>query len=88
MTYRNYEICFFCYPGRHGAFFGCKNFEAKPEISLPLRNPDSFSIDTGKSDIIEDWWLFFDTDELNAIIKDAKAHNFDLKILKARLEEQ
>jgi len=71
-------------------FSGCKTFEAKPEISLPLTIPDYFSIDVGNagtSGAIEDWWLFFGSDELNALIKDAKEGNFDLKILKARITQ-
>ncbi|MBC8441594.1 MAG: efflux transporter outer membrane subunit [Deltaproteobacteria bacterium] len=71
-------------------FSGCKTFEAKPEISLPLTIPDYFSIDAaneGTSGAIEDWWLFFGSDELNALIKDAKEGNFDLKILKARITQ-
>ncbi len=66
---------------------GCKTFEAKPEIALTLGIPDSFSIDAGKSDAIEDWWLVFNSEELNALIKEAKDANFDLKIIKARIAQ-
>jgi len=68
-------------------FSGCKTFEAKSEISLPLTIPDTFSIDEGTRDAMEDWWLSFDSDELNTLIQDAVDGNFDLKILKTRIAQ-
>lgn len=68
-------------------FSGCKTFEANPEIPLPLTMPESFSLSAGENDIIRDWWLFLDSEELNTLIKEAKDHNFDLKILKARIAQ-
>ncbi len=68
-------------------FSGCKNFEAKPEIALPLTIPDRFSIDAGKTDAIEDWWLVFNSEELNALIEEAKNASFDLKILRTRIAQ-
>jgi len=68
-------------------FSGCKNFEAKPEISLPLKIPDSFSIGAGKSDVVGDWWLAFNSEELNVLIEEAKNASFDLKILRTRIAQ-
>ena len=68
-------------------FSSCKTFEAKSEISLPLMMPDHFSIDAGESDVIEDWWLRFNSEELNALIKEAKDANFDLKIIRTRIAQ-
>ncbi|WP_457551391.1 efflux transporter outer membrane subunit [Desulfobacula sp.] len=66
-------------------FSGCKTLEPEPALPLPLVIPEHFSMDAGSDDAIEDWWLFFNSDELNALIKDAVDHNFDLKILKAKI---
>lgn len=68
-------------------FFGCKTFEAAPDIPLPLTMPAHFSINTGEDDVIGDWWLFFGSDELNALIKEATEGNFDLKIIKTRIAQ-
>jgi outer membrane protein, multidrug efflux system len=68
-------------------FSGCKTFEAKPDISLPLAIPENFSIDEGLNEANEDWWLFFNSEELNSLIKNAVDGNFDLKILKARIAQ-
>ncbi|MCD4677208.1 MAG: efflux transporter outer membrane subunit [Desulfobacula sp.] len=66
---------------------GCKAFEPEPQISLPLTIPEKFSIKAGKSESIENWWFFFESDELNALIKDAVDNNFDIKILKAKIAQ-
>jgi NodT family efflux transporter outer membrane factor (OMF) lipoprotein len=68
-------------------FSGCKTFEPETIPPLPFMIPENFSIDTGESDAIEDWWLFFDSDELNVLIKDAVDGNFDLKIFKTRIAQ-
>jgi outer membrane protein, multidrug efflux system len=68
-------------------FSGCKTFEPETIPPLPFMIPEHFSTDSGESDAIEDWWLFFDSDELNALIKDAVDGNFDLKILKTRIAQ-
>ncbi len=68
-------------------FSGCKTFEAKPDISLPLTIPENFSIDAGSNDAMEDWWLFFNSEELDSLIKNAVNGNFDLKILNARIAQ-
>ncbi|MCD4719202.1 MAG: efflux transporter outer membrane subunit [Desulfobacula sp.] len=66
-------------------FSGCKTLEPESVTPLPLIIPESFSIDAGSSGTIEDWWLFFGSDELDGLIKDALDRNFDLKILNNRI---
>ncbi|MCK5541955.1 MAG: efflux transporter outer membrane subunit [Desulfobacterales bacterium] len=68
-------------------FSGCKTLEPHPETTLPLTIPENFSIDIGGSKTIENWWLSFDSIELNALIKDALDNNFDLKTLKTKLNQ-
>ena len=68
-------------------FSGCKTLEVKSNISLPLTIPENFSIDAGRNETIENWWLFFKSEELDSLIKNAVAGNFDLKILKARIAQ-
>ncbi len=68
-------------------FSGCKTFEPEPITSLPLTIPESFSIDTGGHEAIESWWKSFGSDELNILIKDAVDQNFDLKILKTKINQ-
>ena len=66
-------------------FSGCKTFEPVAETPLPLTIPETFSIETDKSEPIENWWFCFGSDELNTLIKDALDNNFDLKTLKAKV---
>lgn len=68
-------------------FSGCKTFEPESITPLPITIPESFSIDTGGSEAIENWWESFGSDELNILIKDAVDQNFDLKILKAKISQ-
>ena len=68
-------------------FSGCKTFEAKSELPFSLELPDTFSIDAGTSDAIENGWLFFNSEELNILINEAMDGNFDLKILKTRIDQ-
>ena len=66
-------------------FSGCKTLESVPEIPLPLTIPENFSVDAGGSEVVESWWFSFGSNELNALIKDAVDHNFDLKSLKTKI---
>lgn len=68
-------------------FPGCKTFEPVAETPLPLTIPESFSVETGESKPIENWWFCFGSDELNTLIKDALDNNFDLKTLKAKVAQ-
>jgi len=68
-------------------FSGCKTFEPEPVTPLPLTIPEKFSVDIGSREINENWWFFFNSDELNALIKNALDHNFDLKILKTKIAQ-
>ena len=68
-------------------FSGCKTFEPAADTPLPLTIPETFSIETGKNEPIENWWFCFGSDELNTLIKDALDNNFDLKTLKAKVAQ-
>lgn len=66
---------------------GCRTMEIGPPAPLPLSIPESFSINTHGSEPIEKWWFFFKSDELNRLINDAIAHNFNLKILDTKIAQ-
>jgi NodT family efflux transporter outer membrane factor (OMF) lipoprotein len=66
---------------------GCKTFEPTSEPSLALTIPENFSVDMDGSKVIENWWFFFNSEELNTLIKNALDNNFDLKILKSKLAQ-
>ena len=66
---------------------GCKTFEPVAETSLSLTIPETFSVDMDGSGVIENWWFFFNSEELNTLIKNALDNNFDLKILKSKLAQ-
>lgn len=68
-------------------FSGCKTFEPEPGTPLSLKIPERFSTDAGDNDAIENWWVLFGSDELNALIDHAVDHNFDLKILKTKITQ-
>jgi len=60
-------------------FSGCKTFEPIPEVPLALEIPENFTVDSEGSKVIDNWWFFFDSNELNGLIKKAVHNNFDLK---------
>jgi outer membrane protein, multidrug efflux system len=68
-------------------FSGCKTFEPEKKIAISLNIPEKFSIETDTSNLEGVLPLFQDHDELNILIKEALNNNFDLKILKSRINQ-
>lgn len=68
-------------------FAGCKTLEPAGDKPLPLMIPYSFSVQTDGRGPVETWWLSFDSDELNGLIKDALDNNFDLNALKTKIAQ-
>jgi outer membrane protein, multidrug efflux system len=68
-------------------FSGCKTFEPEKNLAIPLNIPEKFSIETDASNLEDGLPLFQDHDELNILIKEALNNNFDLKILKSRINQ-
>lgn len=68
-------------------FSGCKTLEPEKRVPISLAMPKYFTMDAGQEEPIENWWLFFGSDELNTLIKNAVDANFDLKTLKARITQ-
>jgi len=68
-------------------FSGCKTFEPEDDITPPLTMPQKFSIDDGINDTVYSLQIFEVSEELKSLINDALNNNFDLKILKARINQ-
>lgn len=68
-------------------FSSCRTFEPVPAEPLPLMIPDSFSIAQSDGKIVDAWWRSFGSDELDALINKALNQNFDLKTLKAKIDQ-
>ena len=68
-------------------FGGCKTLEPNHETILPLTIPENFSVDINGSKTIENWWLSFNSIELNTLIKNALDNNFDIITLKTKLTQ-
>jgi len=72
---------------------GCKTVDMEREIS-PLDNmPDTFSNSMGmeglgKSDTTENWWTFFNSDELTSLIDEALNNNFDLTTQRTKIIQE
>lgn len=68
-------------------FSGCKTFEPELEAPISLAIPENFTIDSNGSKVIGNWWHFFDSEELNVLIRDAVNNNFDLKVLSLKIAQ-
>jgi len=68
-------------------FSGCKTLEPEVDITPPLAIPQKFSIDAGINDNVDSLHLLDGWEELNSLVNDALINNFDLKILKAKIEQ-
>ena len=68
-------------------FSGCKTFEPEADVTPPLAIPQKFSIDAGINDNVDSLHLLDGWEELNSLVNDALINNFDLKILKAKIEQ-
>ncbi len=68
-------------------FSGCKAFEPDLTIPSPLTIPENFSIDTVSNENEKEWQLAFDNDELNILITNALDNNFNIKVLKAKIDQ-
>jgi NodT family efflux transporter outer membrane factor (OMF) lipoprotein len=68
-------------------FAGCKTFEPAGDQPLPLMIPGSFSTQTDGLEPAESWWLSFDSDELNGLIREALDNNFDLNAFKTKIAQ-
>ena len=68
-------------------FSGCKTFEPEKKIAISLNIPEKFSIETDASNLEDGLSLFQGHEELNILIKEALNNNFDLKILKSRINQ-
>lgn len=68
-------------------FSGCKTFEPEDDITPSMTMPQKFSLDAGINDTVSSLNLFEDNEELKSLITDALINNFDLKILKARINQ-
>ncbi len=68
-------------------FSGCKTFEPEKNSAVSLNIPEKFSIETDAGNFEDGLPLFQDHDELNILIKEALNNNFDLKILKSRINQ-
>ena len=68
-------------------FSGCKIFEPEIDTTPPVNMPQKFSIDARTSDTINSLRFFQEYEELKYLIENAVANNFDLKVLKSRIDQ-
>lgn len=68
-------------------FSGCKTLEPPSDAPLPLNIPGSFSEQTQGPEPVENWWLSFDSDELNSLMNQALDNNFDLNAFKTKIAQ-
>ena len=68
-------------------FSGCKTLEPPAEPPLPLAIPENFSVEADSTKTAKNWWLYFDNNELDTLIKNVLDNNFDIKILKAKIAQ-
>ncbi len=66
---------------------GCKTVEPELKAPVPVKVPDSFSIELSGEETTAYWWMSFYSDELNTLIKDAIDNNFDLQVLKTKIDQ-
>ncbi len=68
-------------------FSGCKTFEPDADITPSLTMPPKFSIDADINGTADSLHLFKESEELKLLINNALSNNFDLKILKTRINQ-
>lgn len=64
---------------------GCKTFEPEPQIVIPLAVPEQFSMNVNYNNKIKEQQLFFDSQELDLLLRQSLENNFDIKILKSKI---
>lgn len=66
---------------------GCRSADPDFERSVAISVPDNFSYAGGPAGGDRMWWKTFESNELNSLIADALENNFDVKAVKARLDQ-
>ncbi|WDP91452.1 MAG: efflux transporter outer membrane subunit [Desulfobacter sp.] len=71
---------------------GCKTMGPESAAGLPVQMPDAYANqiiagEEGRLTAIRDWWTALGSDELNGMVKQGLADNYDLKIKQARIDQ-
>jgi outer membrane protein, multidrug efflux system len=89
-----YENCkwvlsYYCFIIWMGIFIlsGCKTLEPEKNVPLALNLPEKFSTGEYTGNLVTNLPLFKDDEELKILMKEALNNNFDLRILKSRIQQ-
>ena len=66
---------------------GCSMFKPHIRPDAPIDLPEHFSLPTSGASGPDRWWEAFGSGELNRLVAEAFAHNFDIRTAWARLKQ-
>ena len=66
---------------------GCTQFTAAVRPEAPLELPETYALYGGSQSVSDRWWRSFGSEELNRLVEEALAGNFDIRTAWARLKQ-